>query len=101
MLSHKIGIGIQTFRIKNFWGLFSLVEDLGPDYEKYLESRKIVKLNDEDEYYALVQIPYKDIEEFVIRIDKTILSIIDWNNIAEISSKCRWRGPKIDKRFIN
>lgn len=99
-LSKAIGDGIQTFRIRNFEQHFSIVDDLGPDYANYLESRKIVKLIDEDILYALVRVPYKDIEEFVIRITTDINSI-DWKEIADRTEKCRWRGPELDQRYIN
>ena len=99
-LSKAIGEGIQTFRIRDFDRYFSVVEDLGPDYANYLESRKIVTLDDEDILYALVRVPYKDVEEFVIRITTDIDSI-DWKEIAKRTEECRWRGPELDLRYIN
>jgi len=99
-LSKAIGDGVQTFRIRNFDQHFSIVEDLGPDYANFLESRKIVNLIDEDILYALVRVPYKDIEEFLIRISTDIKSI-NWKEIADRVERCRWRGPQLDQRYIN
>jgi hypothetical protein len=98
-LSKAIGIGVQIFRIRNFDQHFSVVEDLGPDYPNFLESRKIVKLIDESVLYALVRVPYKDIEEFVIRIADA--ESINWKEIVDKTEKCRWRGAELDKRYIN
>ena len=98
-LSKVIGIGVQTFRIRDFNQNFSVVEDLGPDYPNYLAFRKIVKLVDEDVLYAWVGVPYKDIEEFVIRIADIVS--INWKEIADTTEKCRWRGPQLDARYIN
>ncbi len=99
-LSIAIGDGIQTFRIRNFDQHFSLIEDLGPDRANWLESRKILKLNDEDVYYALVEVFYKDFEEFVVKITIDITSI-NWKEIADRTKNYRWRGPQLDARYIN
>jgi hypothetical protein len=99
-LSKAIGDGVQTFRIRNFDQHFSIVEDFGPDYADYLESGKIVKLIDEDILYALVRVPYKDMEELMIRITTDINSI-NWREIADKTEYCRWRGPELDQRYIN
>ncbi|MFT3895021.1 MAG: hypothetical protein QM730_25630 [Anaerolineales bacterium] len=99
-LSKAIGEGIQTFRIRNFDQHFSVVEDLGPDRANWMRSRKIVKLNGEDIYYVLVEVFYKDFEEFVVRIT-TDLETINWKEIADNTEKYRWRGPVLDSRYIN
>ena len=99
-LSKAIGDGIQTFRIRNFDQHFSVVEDLGPDRANWVKSRKIVKLNGEDIFYALVEVYYKDYEEFVVRIT-TDLESINWKDIADRTEKYRWRGPGLDSRYIN
>ncbi len=98
-LSKLIGMGVGTFRIRDFDKHFSVLEDLGPDYPNFLESRKIVKLIEEDVLYALVQVPYKSMEEFVIRI--TDPKAIDWKEIVEKTKNCTWRGPQLDPRYIN
>ena len=98
-LSKAIGVGVQTFQIRDFDQHFSVVEELGPDWPNYLASRKIVKLIDEDLFYAWVGVSYKDIEEFVIRIND--VTSINWKAIAETAERCRWRRPRRDLRYIN
>ncbi len=101
MLSDKIGKGIQTFRIKNFNNLFTVVEDLGPDFPNYLNERKVVKLISENKYYALVEVPYKDIVQFIVQLNDNELNVIDWKLIAKSTERLLWRGPKLDDRYIN
>jgi hypothetical protein len=85
-LSKRIGIGVQTFRIMDIDRYFTLVKDLGPDYNKFLDSRKIVKLKCQDVYYALVGVPDKDMEEFVVRIN-TDLESLDGSEFAATTEK--------------
>ena len=99
-LSKAIGDGVQTFRIRDFDQHFSLVEDLGPDKKNFLMSRKIVKLVDEDLLYLLVEVPHKDVDEFVVRLTEDI-SKINWRELARSTAKYQWRGPDLDPRYIN
>ena len=99
-LSEAIGDGVQTFRIRDFDQHFSIVEDLGPDHKNHLASRKLVTLVGENLLYVLVEIFYKDLEEFVIRINDDV-SKINWKEMARKAEQYRWRGPSLDSRYIN
>ena len=101
MLSNLIGKGVQTFRIRNFNQHFEEVKDFGPNCLHYLDARKIVKLKTEGKYYALVRIPFKDVEEFIVQLENENFDDIDWEKIGDIAEHCRWKGPKLDKRYIN
>ncbi|MBN2041805.1 MAG: hypothetical protein JW864_17345 [Spirochaetes bacterium] len=104
MLSERIGKGVQTFRIKGFENLYTEVMDFGPDHENFLQSRKVIKLKSENKYYAMVEIPYKDVEQFIVLLENCnfeFFNDIDWVNVAKTTESCLWIGPQFESRFIN
>lgn len=100
-LSIKIGKGTQTFRIRDFKKQFSEINNLGSDRKNFLKSRKIVNLTAENKLYVLVEVTYKDIEEFIIPIDDQNITDIDWAEIVKKTSSLRWRGSPIEDKYIN
>jgi len=95
-----IGPGVQTFRIRDIDGQFKKVETLGPDYPKCLESRAVWICSSCAKYFARIQVPSKDIEEFLIPMESGDWQSWDWGRLAEQSNQCRWRGPKLDSRYV-
>ena len=54
-----------------------------------------------DIYFALLTIPYKDEEDLLVRANCPDWDSWEWNELAKIAEGCRWRGPKLDARWIN
>ena len=96
----KIGQGKQTFRIPDFWNYFMNVTDFGADYKNLYESRKIIKLKDHDIYFALVRVPFNDIEEFIIRIPTCDPDKVNWDEVMKVCEICRWRGPTLEPKML-
>ncbi len=95
-----IGLGVQTFRIRDIDGQFEKIETLGPDYPKYLASRAVWVCRSCAKYFARIQVPYKDIEEFLIPMENSDWQSWDWGQLAERSNRCRWRGSQLDSRYV-
>ena len=95
-----IGIGVQTFRIRDISAHFEKVADLKPDLANYLDSRSIWTCRSCGQFFACIQVPFKDAEEFLIPMSSPDWQAWNWSLLPEIAEKCRWRGPQLDARFV-
>lgn len=66
-VSKKIGAGVQLFRIRHPTLFFKEVAKLPGMRDECIAERRVWKVKDEDAYYALLTIPYKDEEKILVR----------------------------------
>ena len=97
---HKIGKGVQLFRVKDPENSLIQLEDLGPDYEKHLGSRQIWACKSCNTLYAYIEVPFKDIEKFIIRPDSQNKTNWNWEHFGNIAESCRWKGSHSEKRYL-
>jgi len=100
-LSEAIGKGVQLFRIRKPMRHFEELADLGSMSDVMIAGRKVWRLKGSKIHFALLSIPYKDVEDILVRADSPDWSEWNWKALAEIADGCRWRGPKMDTRWIN
>ena len=96
----RIGRGVQTFRIRGLNKKFQVVSDLGPAHELQIESRAVCQCRLCGRYFALLKVPVKDLEEFLIPVESSLWHFWDWSAIADAAPSCRWRGPAVDVRHV-
>jgi hypothetical protein len=96
----KIGAGVQTFRIRWARLKFRVVERLPPLREELIESRAIWACRRCGRMFAVVRIPFKDLEEILVRPTFQAASDWDWNAIASTAESVRWRGPAYEPRVL-
>ena len=92
--------GVQIFRIRTPNEHFVEIEDVGSDYSNYIESRKIWRCKHCGNLFAYLKIPYKDMEEIIVRAPKEEPNNWDWKKLADVADTCRWRGPQTDELYI-
>ena len=93
-------MGVQLFRIRNPKNYFEEIAVLGPLPEAMIGERRIWKLKDENVFYALLEIPYKDVEKILVKAPSADWNKWNWEDLASIADGCRWRGSKLDKRYV-
>jgi hypothetical protein len=96
----RVGPGVQTFRIRGLRTKFEVVSELGPAEELQIESRAVCRCRSCGRLFALVQVPVKDVEEFLIAVDSSFWKFWDWAAIADAAPSCRWRGPTVDASYV-
>jgi len=47
-----------------------------------------------------MRIPYKDVEEILVRVESPDWESWDWAALADVADSCRWRGPELDERYV-
>jgi hypothetical protein len=47
-----------------------------------------------------MRIPYKDIEEILVRVESPDWQNWDWEALANVADGCRWRGAYLDERYV-
>jgi len=95
-----IGDGVQLFRVRNPDKYFLKQIDLPGIPEFWIDRRQVWKIKDSDFWYALLGIPFKDIEDILVRAPDSDWQRWDWKSLADIASGCRWRGPELDSRYV-
>jgi hypothetical protein len=101
VLESRIGIGVQLFRIRHPLRHFEEVADLGPLHEKLIGGRRVWRLRATGVFYALLEIPFKDEEQILVRAPDGDWGAWDWGALAMVAEGCRWRGPDLDDRWID
>ena len=96
----KIGSGVQTFRIRWARFKFRVVQRLPPIRESLIESREIWSCRRCGRLFAIVRVPFKDLEEILVRPTTQVPSEWDWNSIAAAAESVRWRGPGDEPRVV-
>ena len=95
-----VGLGVQTFRIRDPRRLFELVADIGSDYAHFMDAREVWACRNCGQKFAWMRIPYKDFEEILVRGQSPDWETWDWPALVNIADDCRWRGPGHDERFV-
>ena len=96
----RVGRGVQTFRIRGLRKKFEVITELGPASELQIESRAVCQCRSCGRFFALIRVPIKEVEEFLMAADSSFWKFWDWSSIADAAPSCRWRGPKVDTRFV-
>jgi hypothetical protein len=97
---NKIGVGVQLFRIRNPESSFEIVEELNPDYSKFIGARSIWRCKECGDLFAYLKIPFKDEEEIIVRAKSDDPTTWDWAELVDLAGKVRWRGPELDERWV-
>ena len=95
-----IGRGAQTFRIREPDKVFRVIQVLSPDYQLYINARAVWACDACGTYFAWLRIPFKDLEEIVVRSESTDWQNWQWNKLVKIAEECRWQGP-VDAPFVD
>ena len=95
-----LGPGVQTFRIRDPLGLFKVVEDLGPDRERFIDARAVWECRQCGQPFAWLRVIYKDHEEILVRPPVRSWQMWEWGSLAATADRCRWRGPELDERYV-
>jgi hypothetical protein len=77
-----------------------VVADAGSDTEHFLESRTVWQCKGCGTFFACLRIPYKDVEEILVKASTDDWSSWDWVALAKVADRCRWRGPDRDERYV-
>jgi hypothetical protein len=99
-VSQKVGSGVQLFRIRHPKLFFKEVATLPGMRDESIVERRVWKVKDEDVYYALLTIPYKDEEKILVRAPNANWEEWDWKQLASQADACRWKGPSLDSRYV-
>jgi len=95
-----ISTGVQTFRIRDISADFEKVADLKPDLANSLDRRSVWACRGCGQHFACIEVPFKDAEEFLIRMNSPDWQAWNWSALPAIAEGCRWRGPQLDARFV-
>ena len=95
-----VGRGVQVFRIRHPEHFFEVVADVGSDCGHFLDARGVWACRLCGQRFAWMRIPFKDEEEILVRADSQNWQDWNWEALAETAGQCRWRGEKIDKRYV-
>ena len=95
-----VGRGVQTFRIRHPERLFDVIADLGSDYPHLLDAHRVWACRFCGQRFAWMRIPFKDLEEILVRANSPDWQSWDWPALVDIASGCRWRGESLDERYV-
>jgi hypothetical protein len=99
-IAATIGDGAQLFRVRKPDKYFLEHNDLPGIPELWIDRRRVWQIKDSDFWYALLSIPFKNIEDILVRAPDSDWQSWDWKNLADIASGCRWRGSDLDSRYV-
>lgn len=99
-VSDAIGRGVQMFRVRAPEEHFIELAELPALPTLSVGRRRILKARNENVWYALLTIPYKDEEEIIVRGPDAQWEDWDWAELAGIADSCRWRGVGSAPRYV-
>lgn len=99
-VSDAIGRGVQLFRVRVPNEHFIEIAELPALSTPPMGRRRILKVRDENVWYALLTIPYKDEEEIIVRGPSAQWEDWDWRELAAIADSCRWQGVGSAPRYV-
>jgi hypothetical protein len=80
--------------------LFDIIEELDPDHSNHIAARSVWRCKQCGDLFAYLKIPQKDEEEIILRVSNGNPQTWDWSELANLAGSVRWRGPKLDKRWV-
>jgi hypothetical protein len=98
--SDRIGNGVQLFRIRDPQSIFDVVEELEPDHTIFIAARAVWRCKFCGDLFAYLKIPYKDEEEIIVRAKNDKPATWDRSELVHLAGSVRWRGSRVDKRWV-
>lgn len=96
-----VGRGAQTFRIRNLAEHFETVAELGELAGQMIKDRKRLSCRHCAQGFVLMQILFdRGEEEIIVKVEKNSQNEVDWKELADLASNCRWRGAELDSRYL-